>query len=390
MKVLIATDWYAPTVNGVVTSVLNLQRQLEAQGHDVRVLTLSQSRHTLVQGSVTYVGAMGAGVIYPGARLRTALATRQVQALIRWRPDVIHTQCEFSTFLLARKIGDRTGAPIVHTYHTVYEDYTHYFSPSRAWGKRMVAFFSRRIVGQTACVVVPTEKVRNILGGYGIQKPVCVIPSGIDLSRFSAPADRERRRRLKAKLGIPADNFVLAYVGRLAKEKNVEELLGSLARLDRIDVTLLVVGDGPHRQALEGAVQGLELQERVVFTGMVKPDRVADYYRLGDLFVSASTSETQGLTYIEALASGLPALCRKDACLDGVILDGVNGWQFETGGEFLARLQTFLADGELREAMRAAAAEHARRNFSAESFARRVSEVYAAVTEGDGFWETTA
>lgn len=388
MKILIATDWYAPTVNGVVTSVLNLQRELEAQGHEVRVLTLSESRHTLVRDTVTYVGAMSAGLIYPGARLRTALATRQVQALIRWRPDVIHTQCEFSTFLLARKISDRTGAPIVHTYHTVYEDYTHYFSPSRAWGRRMVALFSRHVVAQTACVIVPTEKVRGLLKNYGVRRPVYVIPTGIDLSRFSGPADAGRLRELKAALGIPESNFVLTYVGRLAKEKNAEELLACLAELKRKDITLLMVGDGPYRQTLEDAVRELGLRERVVFTGMVKPAQVADYYRLGDLFVSASTSETQGLTYIEALASGLPALCRKDACLAGVIEDGVNGWQFENGGEFIAHLQEFLADEQLRASLRAAAADHARQNFSAESFARRVAEVYASATEGDGLWET--
>ncbi len=390
MKVLITSDWYAPTVNGVVTSVLNLQRELVAQGHEVRVLTLSESRHTLVRDGVTYVGAMSAGVIYPGARLRTALATRQVQSLIRWRPDVIHTQCEFSTFLLARKISDRTGAPIIHTYHTVYEDYTHYFSPSRAWGRRMVAFFSRHVVTQTACVIVPTEKVRSLLKNYGVRKPVYVIPSGIDLRRFSSPVDKEHLSRMKEELGIPKGNFVLTYVGRLAKEKNVEELFASLAGLERKDVTLLVVGDGPYRQALEAAVQELNLEDRVIFTGMVKPDRVADYYRLGDLFVSASTSETQGLTYIEALASGLPALCRKDACLDGVIEEGVNGWQFESSEEFLAHLREFLTDEELRASMRAAASDHIQKTFSAERFARRAAAVYAAAVSGNALLETTA
>ncbi|BAK98238.1 1,2-diacylglycerol 3-glucosyltransferase [Oscillibacter valericigenes Sjm18-20] len=388
MKVLIATDWYAPTINGVVTSVLNLQRELESQGHEVRVLTLSQSRHTLVRDKVTYVGAMSAGLIYPGARLRTALATRQVQALIRWRPDVIHTQCEFSTFLLARKISDRTGAPIVHTYHTVYEDYTHYFSPSRTWGRRMVALFSRHVIAQTACVIAPTEKVRGILEGYGVCRPVYVIPSGIDLNRFSGLSDEAYLHQLKAKLKIPENNFVLTYVGRLAKEKNVEELLPCLAELKRNDVTLLLVGDGPYRQTLEETVRDLGLSDRVVFAGMAKPTQVADYYRLGDLFVSASTSETQGLTYIEALASGLPALCRKDACLAGVIEDGVNGWQFHNGDEFIAHLQEYLADEQLRNSMRAAAADSARQNFSAEGFARRVAEVYASAMEGDGLWKT--
>lgn len=388
MKVLIASDWYAPVVNGVVTSVLNLQRELEAQGHEVRVLTLSQSLHTRVRDKVTYVGAMSAGLIYPGARLRTALATRQVQELIRWQPDMIHTQCEFSTFLLARKISEHTGAPIVHTYHTVYEDYTHYFSPSRAWGRRMVALFSRHVIAQTSCVIAPTEKVRGLLEEYHVSRPVYVIPTGIDLSRFSGLSDGVYLHELKTKLGIPEGNFVLTFVGRLAKEKNVEELLAYLAELKRNDITLLLVGDGPYRQTLEESVRELNLSDRVVFAGMVKPAQVADYYRLGDLFVSASTSETQGLTYIEALAAGLPALCRKDECLTGVIENGVDGWQFENGSEFTAHLQEFLADEQLRASMRAAAADHARQNFSAANFASRVTEVYAAAIDGEGLCQT--
>lgn len=378
MKILIASDWYAPTVNGVVTSVLNLQRELETQGHEVRVLTLSQSMRTRVRGNVTYVGAMGAGLVYPGARLRTALASRQIQALIRWRPDVIHTQCEFSTFLLARKISEHTGAPIVHTYHTVYEDYTHYFSPSRVWGRRMVALVSRHVIAQTARVIAPTEKVRAILERYQINRPVHVIPTGIDLGRFSSCPDPAYRAQLKSRLGIPQDNFVLTYVGRLAKEKNVEELFACLAELDRSDVTLLLVGDGPYRQTLEDTAKALGLGSQIVFAGMVKPTQVADYYHLGDLFVSASTSETQGLTYIEALSAGLPALCRKDACLDGVIEDGVNGWQFACGVDFIAHLREVLSDAALRRRMSLAAAALAKRDFSAEGFARRVAAVYAA------------
>lgn len=130
MKILITTDWYTPAVNGVVTSVKNLQRELERRGHEVRILTLSQSLHSWSRDGVTAIGSVNAGRIYPGARLRTAMAGRWVRELMDWRPDVIHSQCEFSTFFLARRIAEELDVPLVHTYHTVYEDYTHYFSPS--------------------------------------------------------------------------------------------------------------------------------------------------------------------------------------------------------------------------------------------------------------------
>lgn len=384
MKVLITSDWYAPTVNGVVTSVLNLQRELTALGHEVRVLTLSSTPRSYREGSVTYIGAVSAGKIYPGARLRTAPAIGLLQELAEWRPDVIHSQCEFSTFGMARRLSAAAGAPIVHTYHTVYEDYTHYFSPSRRWGRKAVAAFTRRVVSRTACVIAPTAKVRDILERYGVDKPVQVLPTGIDLDRFSAVPGEDRLRQLRRELHIPEANLILLYVGRLAEEKNIDELLRFTAGLDRSDVTLLLVGDGPCRGRLEEQVRELELEARVRFTGMVPPAAVSEYYHLGDLFVSASSSETQGLTYIEALASGLPALCRRDPCLAGVILDGVNGWQFRDGAEFHMALRRFLTDPQLREALGHSAGELARRDFSARSFAARAAAVYEQVLNRSG------
>ena len=376
MKILITTDWYTPAVNGVVTSVNNLRRELEAMGHEVRILTLSPDLRSETAAGVTRIGSIGAGRIYPGARLRTALAGRWVRQLVEWGPDVVHSQCEFSTFFLARRIAEELNVPLVHTYHTVYEDYTHYFSPSVRWGRRAAAVFSRWITGQTDCVIAPTGKVRQLLLGYGVERPVLVIPSGIDLRRFRRPRDPMAEAVLRASLEIPAGRTVLLFVGRLAAEKNVEELLELRKALGDRPVTLLLVGDGPHRQALEARAAELGLTAPdVIFAGQVPPEQVADWYRLGTVFVSASTSETQGLTYAEALASGLPVLCRADPCLDGVIRRGENGWQYETAEAFLRQMETILEDSALVTSMRAAAAASAE-PFSAERFARRVEAVY--------------
>ncbi|MEG1988907.1 MAG: glycosyltransferase family 4 protein [Oscillibacter sp.] len=381
MKILITSDWYAPTINGVVTSVLNLQRELAGLGHEVRVLTLSPSAHSYRVGSVTYIGAVSAEKIYPGARVRTALSADLLQDLAKWKPDIIHSQCEFSTFRLARKLSAATGAPIVHTYHTVYEDYTHYFSPSRRWGRKAVATFSRWVVAQTAAVIAPTAKVRELLARYEVVRPIHVIPTGIDLDRFTVPRDQAHLTALRRSLGIPDGQFVLSYVGRLAEEKNIGELLQNLSDLNRKDVTLLLVGDGPYRGELTKQVAALQLEQQVRFTGMVPPEEVTDYYRLGDLFVSASSSETQGLTYLEALAAGVPALCRRDDCLTGVVTDGVNGWQFRDGEEFRGYVSRFLGDEALRCAMSQNATETALRNFSARAFAVRAAELYTWILE---------
>ncbi len=379
MKILITTDWYAPSINGVVTSVLNLQRELAAQGHDVKVLTLSRTLRSYRIGNVTYIGAVSAGKIYPGARLRTSPARHLLAALIQWCPDVIHSQCEFCTFLIARKVANATGAPLVHTYHTVYEDYTHYFSPSRKWGRHAIAAFSRLVLSHTAAVIAPTEKVENLLLNYRVRQPLYVIPTGIDLSLFSDPPAPERLRQIKEKLGISEVSFLLVYVGRLAEEKNVDALLHCLASLRRKDVSLLLVGNGPYRSMLEAEARELGIEKNVIFAGMVSPQEVPDYYHLGNLFVSASTSETQGLTYLEALSSGLPALCRYDPCLTGVIEDGINGWQFRDSVEFRAYLNRFLENRKLQVEMSRQAVKLANENFSAAAFAAHVLEVYRQV-----------
>lgn len=379
MKILLTTDCYAPTVNGVVTSVLTLKQALTEQGHEVRVLTLSNSAHSYQEGDVAYIGAVSAGMIYPGVRLRTAPALALMRRLARWQPDVIHSQCEFSTFLMARRLAAATGAPLVHTYHTVYEDYTHYFSPSRRWGRAAVAAFTRWVVGQTACVIAPTQKVRRLLEGYHVAAPITVIPTGIDLSRFTAAADDKVRQALRCHLGLPEDAVVLTYIGRLAEEKNIDRLLRYVAGVEDENIRLLLVGDGPHRAALEAQVRELGLSDRVRFAGMVPREQVPDYYRAGDLFVSASSSETQGLTYLEALSCGLPALCLRDECLAGVIVDGVNGWQFRDGAQFQLCLRRFLSDLQLRRELAQNAAALARQEFSAESFGRRAEALYEQV-----------
>ena len=163
MKILITSDWNDQAVNGVATSVKNLRRELELLGHEVRVLTLSQSHRSWVSGGTTYLGSMPVGRIYPGARLRTALAGSFVRDIVAWGPDIVHSQCEFSTFFLARRIADELSIPLVHTYHTVYEDYTHYFSPSVRLGKKAVATLSRFISERTDAMIVPTDKVRRLL-----------------------------------------------------------------------------------------------------------------------------------------------------------------------------------------------------------------------------------
>ena len=134
MKILITTDLFTTETNGVVTSVKNLYDELKKKGHDVRILTLSESVCSHKEDKVYYIRSMPIG-IYPNIRMPLSYNHSLIKELMDWKPDVIHSQCEFFTMQYAKKISEFTGAPIVHTYHTMYEQYVGYVVPSKRFGK---------------------------------------------------------------------------------------------------------------------------------------------------------------------------------------------------------------------------------------------------------------
>lgn len=377
MKVLITTDWYEPVINGVVTSVMNLSRQLRERGHEVKILTLSRTYHSYIEGDVIYAGSIGMGCIYPQARVKIpAVAGDYMEMLLDWKPDIVHSQCEFSTFFLAKRIAYELHIPIVHTYHTVYEDYTHYFSPQKAWGRNIVQLMTRKLSSAVETLIAPSEKIRKILEGYQVSCPVEVIPSGISLEKYQVCKEEGWREKIREQLGIPQDALVLVYVGRMAKEKNIEELLEYQKEAEKSGVILLLVGDGPHLPELKKKAEELDVMQSVYFTGMISPEEVGHYYQAGDLFVSASTSETQGMTYAEALAGEIPLLCRRDGCLEQVVTDGENGWQYDDREDFLGRIREWKGMSEdARSRMREKAGDSAE-EFSPGNFAGRVEKIY--------------
>lgn len=347
MKILITTDCYKPTVNGVVTSIINLETQLRKLGHEVRILCPSSNIHCNESGDIYRIGSVGAGKIYKGARAAFRMSKKNLIGIIKWKPDIIHSQSEFTSFIMAKKIAAAVGCPIIHTYHTVYENYTHYFSPSIKLGRKAAMVFTKKILNNVQAVIAPTKKVKDMLVNYGISKTISVIPTGLDLSKFNNKPSQEQLLQLRSELGIPEKNKVLITVGRAAREKNIDELINFVKKSDMTDVTLLIVGGGPYLNDLQKLVEELDISDKVKFTGMVSPDRIADYYSIGDIFVSASTSETQGLTYIEAMACGLPLVCRADECLNGVLSNEENGYSFENYTDFTESVKRILSNDSL-------------------------------------------
>ncbi len=385
MKILITTDLFTTRTNGVVTSVMNLRDELVAKGHEVRILTLSDRMTSRREGDVYYIRSIPFAV-YPNVRVPTSFRHRLISDLIEWGPDVIHSQCEFFSLQYALRISKHTGAPIVHTYHTLYEQYVAYLLPGHLPGKRLgdtvVRVFSRRRLRRVARVIAPTHKVEDALHGYGINKIIDVVPSGIALAQHGHGITDEQRLEKRRRLGIADDRTVLVNLGRLGAEKNVGELieLFSMALEKNPKLVFLIVGDGPAREELQRSAENFGVADKVIFTGMVSPEVVQDYYRLGDIFVSASTSETQGLTYVEAAANGLPLLCRRDSCLDEVIKEGENGYEYSSADEFLKDVTAIVSDPEWRRL----AGERSRSiatAFDKSSFGEAVERIYEAVVK---------
>ena len=241
----------------------------------------------------------------------------------------------------------------------------------------MVAKLSKLRLRKAEAIVAPTQKFEHVLREYGIRNPIHVIPSGIALEQHHDRISEDDRSQRRLELGIPENHTVLLNLGRLGTEKNLTELLEllSVALTHNHNLTLLIVGDGPAKKDLEEMSEKLGISDHVVFAGMVDPSEVHKYYQLGDIFVSASTSETQGLTYIEAAANGLPLLCRRDPCLDGVLVDGRNGFEYEAEEEFCSLLDTILQNPDWCQSAGVQSVQIAS-NFDKTVFAQKIESVY--------------
>jgi 1,2-diacylglycerol 3-alpha-glucosyltransferase len=379
MKILITTDTYSPMINGVVTSVKNLYKELKSNGHDVKILTLSHTGNEIVDGDVYYVKSIPIGV-YPDARVKFPLYNKLINEVIKWRPDVIHSQTEFSMMLVSRYIANKLKVPHIHTYHTMYENYLDYLLGGKIINKNISAKITKKILNSLDGVIAATNKTKNVLLSYGVSKPIYVVPTGIDLSKFQQKFSVEDKQKLMLDLQISQDDRIIVYVGRIAEEKNISEILTLLPDVTKVHkkVKLLIVGGGPYLDNLKDEVKNQNLEENVIFTGMVSSEEVYKYYKLAEIFVNASTSETQGLTYIEALSSGCPVVCKYDPCIDGVIEQGNNGYSYKEKGEFTSYINEILSDTNLRDRMSKKAVSKTN-EYSSGVFAKKVLDNYWSV-----------
>ena len=383
MKIGIFTDTFYPEINGVATSCLNLYKELERRGHTVHVYAPKckgweehQSECVHYLESTQFIFLRDRNVALPGVgTVRQALDIHF---------DVVHTNSEFIMGFLGRYIAKHTGCPRIHTYHTAWEDYTYYIThgigdnAARNIAKRYSEWWCDRFDQ----VIVPTAKTENLLRQYGVEAPIEIIPSGMELRRFYPENhSREEIARTRLECGIPEGKRVLLNIGRLAKEKNVEQILRIFPALhEKVpDVHLLIIGEGPLRSHLEEQVRSLGLTDFVSIVGSKPWEEIDRFYAAGDVFVSASHPETQGLTYIEAAASGLCVCAVDDPCLLGVFRDGVSAvLSGDSDEDLLSSLM--LAFSPLGSRIRKNAVA-ATRPYSTQQFAQRVEAVYRKAIE---------
>lgn len=376
MKILISTDCYLFNIGGITASVLALCSGLRRRGHEVRTLSLSDCNKSFRDGYDYYIRSIPA-FYYPGMRMSLASRDPLLKELEEWAPDLIHIQTEGSPRRMALRIGKRCGAPVVMTCHT---DYGHFvFGKCRSAPpvKMLLRVAGRILYRQADRVTVPSEKAAKFPFLDSARDRLTVVPNGIESEKYNGHMTEDERRAFRASLGIGDQTKVLVTVSRLSKEKNTRELISYLPGLIKSDpdVKLLIVGDGPYRKKLEKLTETLRLSESVIFTGSIPPKDVWRYYDAGDLFVSASTFEVHSMSYLEAMANGLPMLCRADKALSGVLVHNENGMIYNSEKEFYEFAAMLLRDEKLRRDMGRCSSMKAA-GFSSDVFADAMLSVY--------------
>jgi len=378
MKIGLFSDSYRPSISGVVISVDTLAKEFMKQGHEVIVIT---NEHDYAEDEKNVIRYKGARLPMKGLKeYRIHKVTKKkVHEIGKLELDIIHCHTEFTIGRLGRKVARMYNIPVVHTYHTMYEDYIHFVTKLFYYPLRWIAKkYSKKFASSVDEVIFPTVKVKDKFDEYGFRKNSHIIPTGIYLDRFNIETyDDTKISSFKNEYKIDDTKLNLLFLGRMSREKSVDVLLKEYKKLSlkHDDIHLLLVGGGPDLEYFKTLSTGLDLDDRVTFTGMVSPDVVGCFYHLGDIFVNFSTTETQGLTYIEALAANLPIIVKYDTNLEGVIFEGVNGYSFNNDNEFIPLIEKLKEDKNLVEKL-ALNARATADDFSALNYANKVLNIY--------------
>lgn len=385
MRIGIFTETYPPFINGVSTSILMLQRALEKKGHTVFIVTVNNDIIKYEYDEKNRILRLPSAPLHVyDYRFTSVYPVKAIKTIKNMNLDVIHTHIELTIGMFARIISKQLSIPLVHTYHTLWQDYTHYVTHGKyildKASKEIVKYASIFMADKTTTeLIVPTRKIYKILRqNYNITKNIHIVPTGIDVERFDIKnIDKKKIEDLRKKYKLKKKDFVILSVSRIAKEKSLDKLIINHKELlkKHPNIKLLIVGDGPDKEDLENLVKELKIEKNVIFTGKVPLEDVQIYYHLASVFATFSTSETQGLTLCEAAASSVPIVAINDDSFVDAVIDNLNGFVFETDEEYIDSISKLYKDKKLLEYF-SNQSKLLSNSMSSDYFADRVLKVY--------------
>ncbi len=388
MRIGLFTDTYPPFINGVSTSVLMLKQGLEKLGHEVYVVTVNDESFSYKEeDGILKIPSFPIGLM--NFRQTGIYPIKAFNIIKKWKLDIIHSHTEFSIGTFARLISKQLNIPLVHTYHTMYEEYIYYITKGyfNSASKKLVEYLTLFLCDKTIDeLIVPTEKTKELFKDkYKVKRDVYVIPSGIDTTRFyKENIDKNEIINLKKDLGLKKTDFIVLYVGRIAKEKSIDFLINNFnSVLKRIPkAKMIIVGDGPDIKDLIDLTRKKGLENKIIFTGKAPWTDVPKYYSLCDLFVTASKTETQGLTVMEAMGASKPVVAIRDESFELMITDKKDGLFFDDEKSYVDMIYEVYKNKKLRDEISFNARLTADK-YSPYNYAKNVLKVYDKVISKD-------
>lgn len=384
MRIGIFTDSYYPLVAGVATSIEMLKNALEDMGHTVYIVAQNLENHKFVYDKKNKIIRLpGIKTSIPNIRITSVYSAKAMKIIKNeWNLDVIHSQTEGTVGAFSHIVAKKLNLPVVHTYHTLYEDYVYYVTHGHFdnLAKKSLAKLTKYYYDNKCDeLIVPTDKIKSIFNKkYHINREIHVIPSGIDIKKFyPTNISKKKAKEIRKRFKIDEDDFVIGSVGRLAREKSFDKVIIELSKLVKMNpkIKFLLVGYGVELDNLKALAKELQVDKNVIFTGLVEPEDVQYYYQAFDVMVSFSKTETQGMTIVEALASSLPTVCIDDTSFRDIVQTNYNGYLFETEEEFRKYILNLCYDKELYKEM-SINAKNSVYSYSKEVFASKVLKVY--------------
>lgn len=347
MKIALTTDSFVEGQGGVSTAVAALARSLRQKGHQVMVCTAADPSHKDIDLDIVGLRAFHYEG-FPGGRAPLA-PLRLTQKLANFDPDIIHNHSMGTMGIQALAASNFLGIPIVGTCHVFLAGFLKYaplslegvpLTKELAW-RYTTAFFNR-----FPQVTTPSEVMRRELISHGLRVPVSAISNGVDINLFCPKEEHGDRNDLP---------LTLLHVGRLSYEKRIDVVIRAFARLSTShpQARLVIVGEGPEKSRLHSLVDVLGISKLVDFEGFVPHDQLPSFYTGANIFVTASTIETQGLVVLEAMACGLPVVSVNAMALPDLVRHEVNGYLVPPDNEaaFAEAVDHLLREPDLRQSM---------------------------------------